>query len=173
MQRKDLDLEQLNAIFPNVEKSVAEAIYEHNGFSLELTVNDLMKMMETTNVSYETSLSRDVEVKDSSLSRDVEAKDSSLFRDVTGHSDTSALDNHNHVVYPPEIEEQLKADEAFALELQKREAADHELTRDVPATLGTDPGGNEIKYKLTAFQHFSFRNRRRIQICCRPHEKGY
>ena len=49
MSFKESDLAQIKSIFPNVEQTVVEAVYESNSFSLELTVNDLMRMMETTN----------------------------------------------------------------------------------------------------------------------------
>jgi hypothetical protein len=49
MSFKESDLAQIKSIFPNVEQTVVEAVYESNSFSLELTVNDLMGMMETTN----------------------------------------------------------------------------------------------------------------------------
>jgi hypothetical protein len=42
------DLQELEQIFPTIEKDIIAAVYESNGNSLELAVNDLMELSNPT-----------------------------------------------------------------------------------------------------------------------------
>lgn len=153
-KRRD-DMTQISSIFPSADKAVIEAVYESNSYSLELTVNDLLKMMEPAPATAPLSRKLSASNQRSSVSK----APSSAARGGKRYSTTVPVPSDITTVIgeettlppsPPQqrmtIEEQIAVDEALALKLQQREAERHhanEVTREIAEKLGIDPDDSE------------------------------
>ena len=155
-EQQKLDIAQISSIFPSTEKSVIEAVYESNSYSLELTVSDLLKMTEEAPSNTSPTRKPSTTTHNKAPSRRPSAKRGRGYS-ASGPSDNTTTVSGEEVTttalppLPPQrrmtIDEQLAVDEALALKLQQREAERHhanEVTRDIAEKLGLDPDDSEF-----------------------------